>query len=99
MTWTFTAEIVEWRGPAPFYFLPMSVEDSADFKIDARGYEYWGQVRVEVTINGHTFATAVFPKDERYLVPLRAAVRRQAGIELDDVVTATVTIDRSRRYS
>ncbi len=41
--WTVTAEVVEWRGPAPYFFLPMSDEDSADFKIEAAGLEYWGQ--------------------------------------------------------
>lgn len=98
MTWTVTSEIVEWRGPAPFYFLPMGAEDSEDFKQEARGYEYWGQVKVTVTINDITFETAVFPKDGRYLVPLKAAVRTRVGIQLDDVVTATVEIDTTRRY-
>lgn len=99
MSWTFAAEIVEWRGPAPFYFLPMSLEDSEDFKEEARGYEYWGQVAVLVTVNGVEFSTAVFPKDGRYLIPLKVAVRKQAGIDLDDVVTATVEINTERRYT
>lgn len=97
MEWTFTAEVIEWRGPAPYYYLPMSEEDSDDFKVEAAGLEYWGQVRVHVTIGDTTFMTAVFPKDGRYLVPLRTAIRRDEGIDLDMPVTATVRIDRERR--
>jgi hypothetical protein len=90
--WTWSAEIIEWRGPAPFYYLPMSAEDSADLKDAARGLEYWGQIAVEVTIGATGFATAVFPKDGRYLVPLKTVIREAEGIGLGDTVEATVTI-------
>ena len=99
MEWTFTSEVIEWRGPAPFYYLPMSPEDSEDFKIEASGLEYWGQVRVQVTIGETTFMTAVFPKEGRYLVPLRAAIRSGEGIDLGMPITATIRIDHSRRMS
>ncbi|MGO1317883.1 MAG: hypothetical protein ACTMIR_12730 [Cellulomonadaceae bacterium] len=26
MAWTFEAELIEWRGPAPFVFAPLPVE-------------------------------------------------------------------------
>lgn len=97
MEWTVTGEIVEWRGPAPYYFLPLDEDDSADFKIEAAGLEYWGQVAVIVTIGDTTFKTAVFPKDGRYLVPLRAAVRQAEGLEVGLPVTAAVRIDHDRR--
>ena len=98
MEWVVTAEIVEWRGPAPYYFLPLDEDDSADFKLEAAGLEYWGQVAVVVTIGDTTFKTAVFPKDGRFLVPLRAAVRKaEGGLELGMSVTATVRLDHDRR--
>lgn len=90
--WTWSAEIIEWRGPAPFYYLPMSADDSAELKEAARGLEYWGQVAVDVTIGVTEFATALFPKDGRYLVPLKTAIREAEGIELGDTVEATVAI-------
>lgn len=95
--WTVTAEVIEWRGPAPFYFLPMDDDDSADLKAEAAGLEYWGQVGVSVVIGRTSFTTAVFPKDGRYLVPLRAAVRKAEDIELGLPVTATVGLNRDRR--
>lgn len=96
MRWRVHGEVIEWRGPAPFYFLPMSQEDSADLKVAAAGLEYWGQVAVRVEVGGTTFATAVFPKDGRYLVPLRADVRRAEAIEVGMPVTATVRLNHER---
>ena len=88
--------VIEWRGPAPFYYLPMSVEDSEDLKDEARGLEYWGQVPVVAEIGETRFTTALFPKDGRYLVPLKDAVRRPAGIGLDDEVRMRLWLNRSR---
>ncbi|MEV5000333.1 DUF1905 domain-containing protein [Nocardioides sp. LML1-1-1.1] len=81
MELTFTGPVVEWRGPAPYWFLAVPVEDSEDLKEAARGLEYWGQVAVEVRIGDTDFTTALFPKDGRYLVPLKVAARRAAGLE------------------
>jgi hypothetical protein len=80
-----TGPVVEWRGPAPYYFLRVSEEDSADIKLAARGIEYWGQVPVVVRLEDVEFTTALFPKHDCYLVPLKDAVRRPAGIDVDDV--------------
>ena len=46
--------------------------------------------RVEQT----DFTTALFPKDGRYLLPLKDAVRRSAGIEVDQVVSAALRVGR-----
>jgi hypothetical protein len=32
--------VVEWRGPAPYYFVSISEEDSEDIKFAAKGLEY-----------------------------------------------------------
>lgn len=92
MDFTCTGPVVEWRGPAPFWFLAISAEDSEDIKEAARGLEYWGQVAVEVRIGGTDFTTALFPRDGHYLLPLRVAVRRTAGIEPGDEVTAQLSL-------
>lgn len=86
--------VVEWRGPAPFYFLALPVEDSEDLKVAAKGMEYWGQVPVVARIGGTDFTTALFPKDGRYLLPLKDAVRRAEGIDVDDVLTAALSLGR-----
>ena len=86
--------VVEWRGPAPFYFLALPVEDSEDLKLAAKGMEYWGQVPVVVRIGETDFTTALFPKDGRYLLPLKDAVRRAEGIDVDDVLTVGLSLGR-----
>lgn len=96
MEFTCTGPVIEWRGPAPFWFLELPVEDSQDLKEAARGLEYWGQVAVQVRIGETEFSTALFPKDGRYLLPLRVAVRREAGIEPGDEVTARLRLAERR---
>lgn len=81
MDLTFTGAVVEWRGPAPYWFLTVPEDDSDDIKEAARGLEYWGQVAVDVRIGEVDFTTALFPKDGRYLVPLKLAVRRRLGLD------------------
>jgi hypothetical protein len=36
MEWTFTGEVIEWRGPAPYLFVAMTPEESKDLKEAAR---------------------------------------------------------------
>ena len=86
MHWVFEGEVVEWRGPAPYFFVAMSESDSAELKEEARSLIYWGQVPVRVVIGTTEFGTALFPKDGRYLVPLKDAVRRAEGLGEGDVV-------------
>ena len=62
MEWTFTGEVIAWRGPAPYLFVAMTPEESEDLKEAARGLIYWGQVPVCVTIGGTEFTTALFPQ-------------------------------------
>lgn len=91
MEWEFDGQVIEWRGPAPYFFVAMPESDSAELKEEARSLIYWGQVPVRVVI-GHTeFSTALFPKDGRYMVPLRAAVRKAEGLDEGDVVAVVVS--------
>ena len=94
MDFEFEGPVIEWRGPAPYYFVRVPEEDSEDIKFAAKGMEYWGQVPVVVHINGVEFGTALFPKDGRYLIPLKDAVRRPAGIEVDQVLSVGLNVGR-----
>ena len=94
MDFEFEGPVIEWRGPAPFYFVCIPEEESEDIKFAAKGLEYWGQVPVVVRISGTEFTTALFPKDGRYLIPLKDAVRKSAGIELDQVLGVALNVGR-----
>lgn len=92
MDFEFEGPVIEWRGPAPFYFVAVPEEESVDIKFAAKGVEYWGQVPVTVRIRDTEFTTALFPKNGRYLLPLKDMVRRSAGIEVDHVVAVAMSV-------
>ena len=94
MDFEFEGPVIEWRGPAPFSYVRVPEEESADIKFAAKGVEYWGQVPVLVRLGDVEFRTALFPKDGRYLVPLKDRVRKAAGVELDDVVSVGLNVGR-----
>jgi hypothetical protein len=96
MEWTFTGEVIEWRGPAPYLFVAMTPEESGDLKEAARGLTYWGQVPVHVTIGGTEFTTALFPRDGRYLVPVKAAVQRAEAIGEGAIVEVVLRLNAGR---
>lgn len=90
----FRGPLVEWRGPAPFFFVDIPRDVSGELKIAAAGVEYWGQVPVTVRIGGTRFTTALFPRDGRYLLPVKDAVRRPLGLVLGDDVTVDLRVGR-----
>jgi len=96
MDFEFEGPVVEWRGPAPYYFVRVPEEECMDIKFAAKGIEYWGQVPVVVRINDIEFTTAMWFKDGRYLLPLKDAVRKVARIDVDDEVVA-VALSVGRR--
>lgn len=94
MAFEFEGRVIEWRGPAPFYFVAIPKEESEDIKLLAKGIEYWGQVPVTARIRDTDFSTALFPKDGRYLLPLKSAVRDAARIALDQLVVVELRVGR-----
>jgi hypothetical protein len=89
----FSGRVIEWRGPAPYYYLPVPDEESADIREVAAMATYgWGVIPVEARIGETEFETSLFPKDGGYLLPLKDAVRKPAGITVDDEITVAMTI-------
>ncbi|WP_125777322.1 DUF1905 domain-containing protein [Antribacter gilvus] len=94
MEWTFTGPVVEWRGPAPYFFVAIPEDDSDDIREAARDVVYWGQVPVVATIGGTEFTTALFPKDGQYLLPVKVAVQRAEGVGEGDLVQVSMRVAR-----
>ncbi|WP_405970296.1 DUF1905 domain-containing protein [Streptomyces sp. NBC_00988] len=94
MRFVFTGRVIEWRGPSPYYFVPVPDEESADIREVAALASYgWGVIPVEARIGDVLFTTSLFPKDGGYLLPLKNAVRKSQGLGADDEVTVEMTID------
>jgi len=78
----FKGKIFQWRGPAPYLFVAVPDKDSADIKSVSQALTYgWGVIPVTVTIGRTEWTTSLFPKDGRYLVPIKMAVQKAEGLK------------------
>jgi hypothetical protein len=89
----FRSEMWFWKGPSPFHFLTVPDEQSGALEAASSLVTYgWGMIPVEAQIGKTEFKTALFPKDGRYLVPVKAKVRKAEGLELGDMVTVRLAV-------
>lgn len=93
MDLVFTGPVVEWRGPAPFYFVPVPEPECADIHEVASVATYgWGVIPVQARVGSVSFETSLFPKDGGYLLPLKATVREPQALRTGDDVTVELRI-------
>ena len=94
MELTFTASMIEWRGPAPFYFIPVPQEQSAAIKTIASAITYgWGVVYVHATIADTTWKTTLMPKDGLYMLPIKNAIRLALKLEQEQSIQVQLTFE------
>jgi hypothetical protein len=68
-------------------------EESADIREVAAMASYgWGVIPVVARIGDLEFETSLFPKDGRYLLPLKDAVRKPQKITVGDEITVEMTV-------
>jgi hypothetical protein len=87
---TVAAPIWLWsEGKGSWHFLTIPADEAVEIRAQSLGTRRgFGSVRVEATINGVSWRTSVFPqKSGGYLLPIKADVRRRAGISAGDEVT------------
>ena len=92
MQLTFSGEVFHWRGPAPHHWVAVPDEDSEDLAARPELSYGWGCIPAVVRVGGTRFETSLMPKDGRYLVPIKVAVRRAEGIELGDTIAVSLRI-------
>ena len=90
----FTGEIWHWRGPSPFHFVtvPEDLCDALDATAGLVSYG-WGMIPVRASIGATDWATSLWPKDGRYIVPLKADVRRAERLEVGGTTTVRLVVD------
>lgn len=89
----FTGKILFWKGPAPWFFVTVPEEQSRDLKAISEFVTYgWGVIPVHVRIGKTEWQTSLFPKDDRYLVPVKASVRKAEQLEEGDEVTLQLEV-------
>ena len=89
----FSGKIWFWKGPSPFFFVTIPVEQSRDIKAISKVVTYgWGVIPVHVRIGKTEFTTSLFPKDDLYLVPIKASVRKAEGLGEGDEVSIRLEV-------
>ena len=89
----FSGHIFQWRGPAPYYFVSVPQEQSEALKGISRAVTYgWGMIPVTARIGSTVWTTSLFPKDGRYIVPLKTTVRKAEKLAEGDIVTVWLEV-------
>ncbi len=89
----FNGKIWYWRGPSPFYFVTVPEQPSNDLKELSEFVTYgWGMIPVTVRIGKTEWKTSLFPKDGRYIVPLKDRVRKAESLDEGDDVTIQLEV-------
>lgn len=87
--WLYSGETSAWH----FITVPQKTSDTIRKRFEpfARG---WGSLRVQGTIGKTSFETSIFPDKKRggYLLPLKAAIRRQEDIGAGSTVRVSLTV-------
>lgn len=89
----FDGKIWFWKGPAPWFFVTVPEEQSVRLKAISGFVTYgWGVIPVHVRIGNTEWQTSLFPKDGRYLVPIKASVRKAERLAKGDNVTVHLEV-------
>ena len=91
----FDAEVFQWRGPAPYFFVETPPDLDAFLHDHLRELTYgWGVIPALVRIGQTEVTTSLIPRDDVYLVPLKVALRRPENVDDGDVVHVRVSVGR-----
>lgn len=93
MNFEFSGKIFHWRGPAPFLFVAVPPKQSEEIKAVSGLVTYgWGVIPVHVQIGKTEWKTSLFPKDGRYLVPIKMAAQKAEDLKEGDTVEIRLEI-------
>jgi hypothetical protein len=87
--------MISWRGPSPFYFIPIPEAQSKKIRTIAAQLTYgWGVIPVIGKIGKTEFTTSLFPKDGLYYLPIKNQVRFAEEIEVGSEVSVQISLGR-----
>ncbi len=89
----FIGKIFFWHGPSPYYFVTVPAEQSYNLKVISGLVSYgWGVIPVHAQIGDTEFKTSLFPKEDRYVVPLKVSVRKAEDLNEGDEVSVRLEV-------
>jgi len=97
MTVEFAGEVWFWKGPAPWYFVTVPEAESRQLQEIMASVTYgWGMIPVLARIGKTEWTTSLWPKDGRFVLPIKTVVRKAEGIEEGDPITAWLEVIKAR---
>ncbi|WP_232668642.1 DUF1905 domain-containing protein [Pseudonocardia sp. TRM90224] len=89
----FSAELWEWRGPAPYYWLTLPEDGCSYVRAEAAMATYgWGAIPVRARIGGTEWETSLLPKDGGYVLPIKSADRTAERVSQGDTVVVAMSV-------
>ncbi len=89
-----SGEMWFWKGPAPWHFVTVPDEECGDLEAASARVTYgWGMIPVTAQIEATRWTTSLWPKEGRYIVPVKAWVRQAERLELGDTVTVSLAVE------
>lgn len=93
MHFEFSGTIFHWHGPAPYLFVAVPPGESGEIKAVSGLVTYgWGVIPVRVRVGGTEWTTSLFPKDGRYLVPIRMSAQKAESLKEGNTVKLRLEI-------
>lgn len=94
MNLEFSGEMWFWKGPAPHHFITVPEQECGEIEAVSASVSYgWGMIPVRAQIRETNWKTSLFPKDGRYIVPVKTSVRTTEGLEVGDTVKLRLTVE------
>jgi hypothetical protein len=89
----FDAVVIEWRGPAPYAYVPLPQWVADEVAGLAKAVTYgWGMIPVEAQVGDTVWTTSLFPKAGGYLLPVKVSVQRAESVGIGSPVTVTMKV-------
>lgn len=89
----FNGDIWFWRGPAPWFFVTVPPAQSLELHDISRIVTYgWGMIPVSARIGRTEWTTSLFPKDDQYILPIKADVRKAENLDEGDIVRVRLKV-------
>ena len=89
----FNGTIFTWRGPSPYFFVAVPADESDYLKSVSEAVTYgWGMIPVTAQVGETVWTTSLFPKDGRYLLPLKDKVRKAKGLVEGDEILVVLDV-------
>jgi len=90
----FSGTVWFWKGPAPWHFITVPEDECGLLAAAAAAVTYgWGMIPVTARIGDTGWRTSLFPKDGRYVLPVRTSVRSAEKLGLGDTAQVHLKID------